>query len=210
MKNWGWYHTAKKPRFMVLRNGQPPDRLDGMKDACRQLRQEIKGIYLLHAHISTNHSNFFKLIAQNESLIHGRMQHVNVVKGFQNLPRSVSAHLFPIIDFCKSYSHVTVRCRIGDWRYNAGDPVAFLRTGMIISAALRSDHKRSCKENKGAIEDWRAGRTVAQLNAPKMRLVPGRGHGFAGIVKFRQRIKVLIGKEDVVKGIMDAYHGSVD
>jgi hypothetical protein len=196
-------------RFSTRDGNLPaPVRLDGIKDVCRQLFQETKGIYLAHARISTNRPNFMKLIRRTDALLHGRMQNVNIKSGFEHFIRNrdVADRLFPIIDFCLQYPHINVRLIVEDFRFDNAHPVAFIRTGMVIREALRGNGRICFKDDEQAVEEWRGGRSLARLDAPKMRIVAYKEVGWEGMNGIERRVRALLKNKHVdMKRIMRVY-----
>ena len=187
-------------------------RLDAIKDTCKQLYQETKGIYLPKAHITTIRKVFAKFIERKDPLLHGRTRNVTIIKGFDGLlrRRNVALVLFPIIDFCKANPQVSVRIWLDDLVYDPHDPIAFIRTGMLLRKAFRGERKFCFKKDKKAMEELRGGRRVEELDMPNMRLLSAYHQKFEDHEEFRRRVGILLksGNPDAKK-VMKAYGGDM-
>jgi hypothetical protein len=209
-------HYGDKTRFATCgdRTQGPKDekdvRLDSIKDVCKQLYQETKGIFLPKARITTSRGVFAKFIQRKDTLLHGRLRHVNIVNGFKELlrRRNVAEVLFPIMDFCKSNPRVSVRIFLDDLIYDPHNPIAFIRKGMMIRKSFRDDRKFCFNDDKRAVRELRGGRGLEEVNVPNMKLLSARGQRFEGIARLRRRIAMLLRDRDAdAKKIVDAYGG---
>lgn len=199
---------GNKARLCVTENGKASRPKDAIVDVCRQLRQETKGIFLWNTQVSTDLDNFSRLINVNDPLVIGRLNRISILSGFRGLfkEQNFAEKIHPIIDFCFKHPHIEVRIRLGDWRYYPVNPGAFTRMGMVIDHAIRGYTRCRWKQDLALVGAWRGDRTVAQLDAPNLRILEARGHKFEGTVKFKKRVVTLIKQGDIrMKEVIDVY-----
>lgn len=188
---------SEKRKKVKCRKHWKDVQLSSTKDTCRQLYQETKGIFLPKARIATNRGVFAKFIQRKDISLHGRIRHVDVINGSKGLlrKRDVAAVLFPITDFCKSNPRVLVRIRLDDLIYDPNNPIAFIRTGMMLRKAFRNDRKFCFNDDKEATQEWRGGRNVAEVNVRNMRLLPACVQKFESVKILRGRVGSLLKKK---------------
>jgi hypothetical protein len=156
-----------------------------MQYVCRQLGQETRGLELAKGHLHCVHWDFLRLININDKLLDGRLRKVELggLHGF--VKGSVSAPLHPIIDHCLRNAKVEVKIVLDDLTFKHPHNInIFLRTGFSLQIALRGHGRMvDTKENRKVVENWRAGRTVAQVKAPKLRIHPAKNFDMASFRK---------------------------